>query len=258
MATMSLASALADGLAVAFDQLEADRQGVVVLPGRGQGLGELELELGVVGVLGERRAGGLDAAAGLPPLEPEGDLGLEPLGLGLEEPVPAFHVEDAGLGVLEAAVLQRDPRQADLCRYEVGVERQGHVVLGLGGPGVRRLEPTRLGDDLLGRGRHQPVEPRPGSPPPAGRRRNRPPPGRPARRRRPGSTSRRTPPPARARARCPPWPARTARRIPPQAPPAPARACGTGRTTLPRSRSRPGPPTIARSPRAGSSPLSPR
>src|SRR5262245_1215791 len=92
-----LTDALADGgPAVALDQLEAEGQGVGVLPGGAQGLGELELELGIVGVPGEFRAGGLDAAAGLLTLEPEGDLALEPLGLGVEEPELALHPEDEG------------------------------------------------------------------------------------------------------------------------------------------------------------------
>src|SRR5205823_3060107 len=91
-----LAGAFADSLAVVLDQLEAERQGVGVLAGGGERLGELELELRVVGALDQGRAQGVETAAGLPGLEPERQLGLELLGLGLEEP-PALQGGDPGL-----------------------------------------------------------------------------------------------------------------------------------------------------------------
>ncbi len=78
---------------------------------------------------------------------------------GSRYPFLRLHLEDASLGVLQAAVGQGDPRQADLRLRQVGVERQRRAVLGLGGPGIFGLQPARLGGEPLGRGRQQPLEP---------------------------------------------------------------------------------------------------
>ena len=53
---------LADSLAVALDQLEAEGQCIGILAGGRQRLGELELQVRVVGFGGQGGASGLDAA----------------------------------------------------------------------------------------------------------------------------------------------------------------------------------------------------
>ena len=72
-------------LAIALDELEAKRQGVAILARGGERLGKLEFQLQVIGVGRQGRSGRLERdAAGLLDLEPQCQLGLELLGLGLE------------------------------------------------------------------------------------------------------------------------------------------------------------------------------
>ena len=108
----------------------------MVLAGRGQGFGELELEVFVFRVGGQGRSHGFDAA-GLPGLTAEDQLGLDSFGFGLEKPAP-LQPGDPGLGVLEPPLFQGDPCQPDLGRGQVGIEHERRVVLRLGGPGSVR------------------------------------------------------------------------------------------------------------------------
>ena len=144
-----LAGLLADSLAVALDKLEAERQGIGILAGGGQGLGELELQVRVVGIGGQCRACGLDAA-GLPGLEAERQLGLDLLGLGLEKPAP-LQPEDPSLCLLEPTLLQRDSRQPDLRLGQLGVNCDRRAIFLFGRLRVGSLQCTSLRGERLGR-----------------------------------------------------------------------------------------------------------
>ena len=175
----------------------------------GEGLGQGELEVQVVRAGGECGPRGLDAAGTLG-LEAERQLGLEPLGLGLEE-AATFQRGDRRRGVLDPSLGQGDAGQADLGLGQVGLERQRLAVPGLGGTGIRVLEPAcparrATRPRSAGAGRSSSARPTR-----AGPRRRRRSPGRPARRRPPGSIGRRTGRPRRDCGRCRPWPARTCR-----------------------------------------------
>ena len=125
-----LAGLLAGSLAVAFDKLEAERQGLGILAGGGQGLGKLELQVRVVGIGGQGRSGGLDAAR-VPGLKAESYLSLDLLGLGLEKPSP-LQPEYPSLCILEPTLLQGNARQPDLRSGQIGIDRDRRAVFFFG------------------------------------------------------------------------------------------------------------------------------
>ena len=134
-----LAGLLADSLAIALDQFEAEGQGVGILAGGGKGFGQGELELEVVGTGGQRR---LVRPRRCRPPRPgvwSSQLGLEPLGLGLEETAPLQGGEPCRR-VLDPSLRQGDPGQADLGLGQVGLERQRLAILRLGGTRVGALQ----------------------------------------------------------------------------------------------------------------------
>ena len=115
-----LTGLLADSFAIALDQFKAKGKGVGILSGGGQGFGQGELELEVLGMSRQGGPGGLDAAGTLR-LGPEGQLGLEPLGLGLKK-TPSLQGGQPGCGVLDLPLRQGDSRQADLGLGQVGLK----------------------------------------------------------------------------------------------------------------------------------------
>src|SRR5262245_13053767 len=82
-----LARVFSDPLAVALYQVEGDLERLGILAGCGEGVGQGQLELEVVGVGRRGSARGLDSA-GRRALCAQGELGLKLLSLRLEKPAP--------------------------------------------------------------------------------------------------------------------------------------------------------------------------
>ena len=90
-------------LAIALDKLQAQCQGIGILAGGGQRFGELKLQVQVFGIGGQGRSGRPRARpADLLGLEPQRQLGLELLGLGLEK-AASLQARESAPGLRRAA-----------------------------------------------------------------------------------------------------------------------------------------------------------
>ena len=212
----------------------------------------------VVGIGGQGCAGGLDAAAGLLGLEAQRQLGLDLLGLGLEKPAPLQARESAPVRPRAAPARARSAPARSGPPVRSGSSARAALYFASAAFGSDRSNCARLGGERLGRRGQEPVDPGPDhrlgldadkavdrlAVANAEDRRNRP----------HAKLSGQLGLACRYR----PWPAETCRRTPAPAFPAPGPACGTDRTTWPRSRSPPARNATARSRPAESSAPSPR
>ncbi len=147
---------LADPASVSLDQVEAEFQRLgIPLFGR-EGLGQSIPVRGVVRV-GVQGGAGLVQVAGLLGVVMNGQLGLEPLGLGFEE-AATLQLRDQGAGIVQAPLGLERSGQTDGGHRLARGEFESFPELRLGGLGVGLQQAVRLGDPLLDLGGHQSVE----------------------------------------------------------------------------------------------------